>query len=328
MAVDEGSRLDFVLKKIFPKYGTRALKRLCEQGLVFVNGKKAKASYKVKENDLIAADKIDSGSVFSHENGISATCQEIFVITENSGYCAVYKKPFFHSEHHALKQELSAEFFVHKHISSAYMLLNRLDYATSGILVFAKNGQAAEQWKNWQNSGLIEKKYFALAEGKFTQPLSIRNKIHSENSQSVRISEEPGSRITEAKPFAVNEKECCSLVNCTIYQGARHQIRAHLAHAGFPLIGDRKYGAKTENFNGLHNLQSINLQNNFNKVLINALPLRHRMEISGYFGRQESFCLHHYGLVSPGICAFVLPPYFSGLMPQVQQEILILNNHE
>lgn len=327
-ADDEGSRLDFVLKAILPKYGTRALKRLCEQELVFVNGKKAKASYKIKENDVINVCEFAEIENFSGKNGIHTACRKIFIAAENSEYCAVYKEPFFHSEHHALKQEISAEFLVHRQINSAFRLLNRLDYATSGILVFAKNRHAAEQWKKWQENGLIEKKYFALAEGIFAQPLSIKNKICSGSTRRVHISDEFGDRTTEAKPFAVNEEECCSLINCTIYQGARHQIRAHLAHAGFPLVGDKKYGAETDNFAGLKNLRSMNLQGSVSNMLINTKPLPHSMEINGYSGQTESFCLHHYGLVSPSFCAFVLPPYFSELLPQVRQAILTLNNYE
>lgn len=319
LAEDEGNRLDFMLKKFLPEYGTRVLKRFCEQGNVLVNAKKAKASCKIKEHDVIV---VQQDEIFEIDCDPK---KEPAVIFENNEYLAVCKEAFSHSEHHALTPEFSVERFVHTKINPDFQLLNRLDYATSGILVFAKNRQAKEQWKIWQENQKIEKKYFAFTEGLLTTPLLVKNKIIADKRQRVRILEELGDRITKAQPFAVNKEENVSLADCTIYQGARHQIRAHLAFAGYSLVGDKKYGAATKNFAGLKTLKPVSLFHAPEEQTEKFLPF---LQETMYENQEETFCLHHYEIICPAFCTFALPPYFSLLSKDMQKAVLKKKSHE
>lgn len=310
---DENNRLDYVLKTVFSMHSIRSVKRLCEQNTVLVNEKPAKASYKVKENDCI--------SIIGQEK--SANHAAVPILFENNGYLVCYKKPFCHSEHHAGNNAFSLEFLVRTQINPDYILLNRLDFATSGIIVFAKHHNDYEQWKNWQKNQKIEKKYFALVEGKLDTPYSINNKIITRKHKKVYVSHEPGDRITQIAPFGIHEN--ASLADCTIFQGARHQIRAHSAFLGFPLVADMKYGAKTDTFQTLKNIFPIRPAHGSEAEQKQKQELNKPYfpcSLEAYQNDTERFCLHHYFVSCPAFSVPVLPPYFHILNKPMQNAML------
>jgi 23S rRNA pseudouridine1911/1915/1917 synthase len=94
--------------------------------------------------------------------------------------------------------------------------------------------------------GAIVKRYLCLVEGDFHEPIPIDYAIDSSGGGTVRVrikSADPDPcRWTWIEPVG-NSANGRTLVRATISRGKRHQIRAHLASAGHPIVGDRRYGA-------------------------------------------------------------------------------------
>lgn len=134
-------------------------------------------------------------------------------------------------------------------IQKQIRLLTRLDYETSGIVLAAATLEAESLFRNLERAGGIEKWYLALIRGTLKHVLHISNRLDMNKRTKTRVLPEPeadSTRHTRVFPIAVLESDDATLVRVRIKRGARHQIRAHLASAGFPLVHDALYGNGTE----------------------------------------------------------------------------------
>jgi len=126
-------------------------------------------------------------------------------------------------------------------------IVHRLDKETSGCIVIAKN-DAAHQGLSLQFAARKTLKvYLALAAGKFakksgTVEASIgRHPVHRKKMAVV----EAGRGRTATTDYRVlRELPGASLVECTLHTGRTHQIRVHLKHLGYPILGDEVYGRR------------------------------------------------------------------------------------
>lgn len=152
-------------------------------------------------------------------------------------------------------------------ISEKYPLfLNRLDVATSGLVLLALNPFGEALWRKAEAQGQIDKDYLALVTGNVPEYIKIRAALDTSHRQISKILAKKADplRHTEvwnlgrfqdlaASLFAFDQKSIpntiqslvekisLTLVRCRIHKGARHQIRAHLASIGCPLWGDSRY---------------------------------------------------------------------------------------
>ena len=124
-------------------------------------------------------------------------------------------------------------------------IVHRLDRETSGLMVFAKTAAAKEILQaNWDRA---EKRYLAVAEGKLPADKGVFESYLDETNpfKVFSVSRTPATRhaVTHYKVLKVAKGRM--LVELTLETGRRHQIRVHLRDAGCPIVGDEKYGAKT-----------------------------------------------------------------------------------
>lgn len=128
-------------------------------------------------------------------------------------------------------------------------LLYRLDYETSGVIIYVKKDELYKDLREHFSERALEKKYYCLVSGN----CSLRGAfIHSFSS-----AEEKGKRVLvgsqtafaqvgelSLKPVEYRQSLDVTLMEVHLKSGLRHQIRAQLAHLGFPLLGDIFYGGR------------------------------------------------------------------------------------
>ena len=134
-------------------------------------------------------------------------------------------------------------------------LVNRLDFETSGILLAAKTKESWNTFRRAIQCGEIKKSYLALVEGRWEERLELLTFIGNPNRSApkVRVYTERPRKKDRAllarsgfEPIKADSSGRFSVVRVLAPTARRHQVRAHAAHAGHPLVGDVTYGATTE----------------------------------------------------------------------------------
>lgn len=129
-------------------------------------------------------------------------------------------------------------------------VIHRLDQPVEGLLVFAKDAQTAAELNRQLTKGEIRKKYYAAVCGKLPdkETLLVDYLIKDNRTGMAKIT---GKETAGAKKAVLrftrsdySEEADSSLAEIEIDTGRFHQIRVQMAHAGFPLLGDQKYGTQ------------------------------------------------------------------------------------
>lgn len=126
-------------------------------------------------------------------------------------------------------------------------VVHRLDQPVEGLLVFAKDGGTARKLSDGLLRGTLTKKYAALVagvpqtpEGKLTDYLLKDGRT---NLSTVVPKEMKGAKEASLCWRLLQHNDTVSLLEIELYTGRHHQIRVQMANAGFPLLGDFKYGS-------------------------------------------------------------------------------------
>jgi len=140
------------------------------------------------------------------------------------------------------------EYLRHKHPQSRerVWIVHRLDRETSGLMVFAKTAPAKEVLQsNWDT---FEKRYEAVVEGRLPVPQGLwESDLDESNPHHVAVRPKSAkTRHAVTRYRVLHSTAQRSLVELALETGRRHQIRVQLAHAGCPVVGDEKYGARTD----------------------------------------------------------------------------------
>lgn len=131
-------------------------------------------------------------------------------------------------------------------------LVHRLDQPVEGVMVFAKDKKSAAALSAQMQAHTFEKYYYAMVEGTFSPACgTLENYLLRDgksNVSSVVPKDTTGAKRAELSYETVKTMEDRSLVRIQLKTGRHHQIRVQLAHAGHPIIGDKKYGRNTPGY--------------------------------------------------------------------------------
>ena len=130
--------------------------------------------------------------------------------------------------------------------SHAYVC-HRLDQYTSGILIFAKNSQVQQMFRDSWTSYVVERRYLAVCEGVPADPEGeVRSYLAENSAMKVYSTDDPEKgKLSVTRYKVLKTAGDYSQVDIQLLTGRKNQIRVHMSDMGCPIAGDRKYGAKT-----------------------------------------------------------------------------------
>jgi 23S rRNA pseudouridine1911/1915/1917 synthase len=224
------------------------IQSLIKDGAITVNGDTKKPSYQLRPGDIITIRHVPREMVLQPSEEV-----EFELVYEDDSILVVNKPPglvVHPSAGHNTGTLVHGLLHKCAHLSSLSGpirpgIVHRLDKDTSGLLVVAKGDRAhgllADQFKKRE----VAKRYVALvhgcvgqARGRIDLPISRHPMKRTEMYASVSRGREAVTEWERVSTFALG----FSLLRVSLHTGRTHQIRVHLAHMGYPVLGDSVYG--------------------------------------------------------------------------------------
>lgn len=246
-----GQRADIFVAEKYPEYSRSALRGLFDKSRININDKTGKPGYKLRLGDkvIVNTDMLRPTRKSIHLPVIYED-KDVVVMDKPAGVLT-------HSKG-ALNQEPTVASFLSRKISDKSLrgnragIVHRLDRATSGIIIGAKNQRAQKWLQKLFATRKVKKTYFAIVKGVIEPDEAIIEAPIARNSRkphTFKVSASGKSARTEYKLLRTIEKDGrqYSLVELRPITGRTHQLRVHLAYIGHPVVGDTAYGSGGEN---------------------------------------------------------------------------------
>lgn len=237
----KGTRLDVFATEKLPRLSRAFVQKLCDQHKILVNNAPTKAGYKLRVGDEIAInyDTAELDKVPDIDLPIIYEDDDCVVIDKPAGILTHAQGTF--------GQEASVASFLRSRVSdiegTRAGIVHRLDRATSGVIIGAKNSAALSALQKQFAQRKTKKTYIAVVEGHLKQQEALINMPIERNPKApatFRVG--PNGKAATTYYKVLEEGDKYSLVKLKPETGRTHQLRVHLLQIGHPIVGDPLYG--------------------------------------------------------------------------------------
>ncbi len=245
---EAGVRIDKLLPELNPDWSRSQIQDWIKLGLVEVNGKVIKSNYKTKLNDTIVATEkvVEEVDIVAEDLGIEIYYEDkdVAVVYKPKGM-VVHPAPGHYTGTlvNGLMYAITDLSGINGEIRPG--IVHRIDKDTSGLLMVAKNDIAHRGLVEQLVDKTVTREYTALVHGHIPHEFgTIEAPIgrNPKERQEMAIVDDGKEAVTHFN--GIEKFDQYTLVNCQLETGRTHQIRVHMKHIGYPLVGDPKYGRK------------------------------------------------------------------------------------
>ena len=258
---DAGQRMDKFITKAVPLLPKNLMYKYIRSKRIKLNGRRCEISTRLGEgdkvqlyiNDEFFAEAGDELAFLSAPAAVNIVYEDENILLLNKGVGLVVHEDNENSVDTLINRVLhylydKKEYRPEEENSFTPALCNRLDRSTAGIVICAKNAEALRILNQKIKDRELHKQYLCVTVGipKPGKALLTAYQTKDEKTNTVRVFDKPvpGGRtmITGYTVLSEDKARNIALVEIDLITGRTHQIRAHMAHIGYPLLGDGKYG--------------------------------------------------------------------------------------
>ncbi|MBQ6413085.1 MAG: RluA family pseudouridine synthase [Ruminococcus sp.] len=260
---DAGQRLDKYLSKRFKTMPKSLMYKYLRTKHIKLNGKKVQPDVFLNEGDVLTLYIRDEFFDIKKDYDFLKAGKELSIVYEDENIILIDKKVgvICHQDNRYDADALNLRVLRYLYEKHEYdpeadksftpALCNRIDRNTGGIVIAAKNAEALRVMNQKIRDNELQKYYLCIVKGCPKPKHTVLTAYHfkDESTNTVTISDKPqeGYKKIITEYTVIKPSSALSVCEVLLHTGRTHQIRAHMAHIGHPLLGDEKYGDRKLN---------------------------------------------------------------------------------